>query len=41
MNDSSNNKKKVITNRELQRKLKLERLAKQLKSNILKRKNKK
>ena len=41
MKDSSNNKKKVITNRELQRKLKLERLAKQLKSNILKRKNKK
>lgn len=41
MNNLSNNKKKVVANKELQRKLKLEKLAKQLKSNILKRKNKK
>tara|TARA_B100001123_G_C14765359_1_gene810438 strand:+ start:360 stop:485 length:126 start_codon:yes stop_codon:yes gene_type:complete len=41
MNNLSSNKKKVVVNRELKRKLKLEKLAKQLKSNIFKRKNKK
>lgn len=41
MNNLSNTKKNVNTNLELQKKLKLEKLAKQLKSNIAKRKNKK